>query len=48
MTGAVTTGYIDHSGEPLRPDDLAEVARVWRDYRRVHYLATPVAAPGPG
>jgi len=35
--------HIDHSGEPLKPADLAEVARVWRDYRRAHGLPEPRA-----
>jgi hypothetical protein len=41
--------HIDHSGEPLRAEDLAELARVWRDYRDAHHLpAPPVRAGGPG
>jgi hypothetical protein len=34
--------HVDHTGEELRPGDLAEVARVWRDYRASYGLATPV------
>ncbi|WP_158890934.1 hypothetical protein [Amycolatopsis anabasis] len=33
--------HIDHSGEPLRPADLAEVASTWRSYRATHDLPTP-------
>ena len=32
--------HVDLSGEPLRPADLAEVARVWAEYRRAHGLRT--------
>jgi hypothetical protein len=33
--------HVDHSGEPLRPEDLQEVARVWREYRRAGGLPAP-------
>ncbi|HZN19896.1 MAG TPA: hypothetical protein VFB84_17175 [Micromonosporaceae bacterium] len=37
--------HIDHSGEALRPSDLAAVAKVWQHYRQAHGLSTPRRAP---
>ncbi|WP_219417643.1 hypothetical protein [Pseudonocardia nigra] len=34
---------MDLTGEPLRPADLAAVARTWRDHRRAHALPVPRA-----
>jgi hypothetical protein len=33
--------HIDHTGEELRPGDLADVARIWKEYRALHGLPTP-------
>jgi hypothetical protein len=33
--------HVDLSGEPLRAADLAEVARLWAEYRRAHELGGP-------
>jgi hypothetical protein len=33
--------HVDLSGEPLRPEDLAEVARLWDAYRRAARLVGP-------
>ncbi|HEX6443601.1 MAG TPA: hypothetical protein VF053_00820 [Streptosporangiales bacterium] len=34
--------HVDHSGEPLLPEDLAEVARLWAEYRKKHDLPMPL------
>ncbi|HEX6074070.1 MAG TPA: hypothetical protein VFZ32_02275 [Micromonosporaceae bacterium] len=42
MPALYYASHVDHTGEELHPGDLAEVARVWRDYRASYGLATPV------
>lgn len=37
--------HLDHSGEALRPADLAALAQVWRRYRERHGLSTPQWSP---
>lgn len=34
--------HVDHSGEPLLPEDLAEVGRLWAEYRKKHDLPMPL------